>query len=83
MYDTSLFDHIELITFEPLEDLEMDLRKTLIIHFATKQKLNNADLGKLQQSEFKLCSKITLGLKDIIDFHSQVESFYQKEENVF
>ena len=76
-------DHIELITFEPLEDLEMDLRKTLIIHFATKQKLNNADLGKLQQSEFKLCSKITLGLKDIIDFHSQVESFYQKEENVF
>lgn len=76
-------EHVELESFDAVENSDSDTLKTLIIDFATKQKLNNSDLVKLQQCEFKLCSKITLGLKDIIDFHSQVDSFYQKEENVF
>jgi len=76
-------EHIELESFDAVENSDSDALKTLIIDFATKQKLNNSDLVKLAQCEFKLCSKITLGLKDIIDFYSQVESFYQKEENIF
>ena len=76
-------EHVELNSADAVENSDSDTLKTLIIEFAIKQKLNNSDLVKLQQCEFKLCSKITLGLKDIIDFHSEVDSFYEKEKNIF
>jgi hypothetical protein len=76
-------EHVELESFDAVQNSDSDTLKTVIIDIATKQKLNNSDLVKLEQCEFKLCSKITLSLKDIIDFHSEVESFYQKEKNVF
>ena len=76
-------EHVQLKSFDVTDKFDSDSLKKIIIDFATKQKLGNTELIKLNQSEFKLCSKISLGLKDLIDFEAHAESFYQKENNIF
>lgn len=76
-------EHVELKSFDIDENSDSDSLKASIVSFASKLLKNDSDLKLLQNSNFKLCSKIVLGLNDISDFYSQVESFYQKKENVF
>ena len=77
-------EHIVLKSFDDdVDSPNSESLKITIIAFATKLLKSESDLNILQQSEFKLCSEIILGISDISNFYAQVDCFYHKKENVF
>ena len=75
-------EHIELRDFEKIENTEIELVKSIIVEYAAKLLPNN-DLFKLKESYIKQCTRINLGIKDLPNFLTQVDSYFSKEDNTY
>ena len=76
-------EDIEVISFDELENTNIDSIKSKIIEFASVLIKQETDLSLLNESKFVLCNQIIIGFKDLEHYNTQVDSFYTKESNIF